>query len=94
VAIPDPTVRLPSHGERHPGAPELSYSAYASQPWDEETQIAVEDRLTFFLSLIDDLGPFYSIGLTDPAIAPFVRQLYGYHQAKFLTPFEIACGAI
>jgi DNA-3-methyladenine glycosylase II len=50
--------------------------------------------MAFFLSLGDDLRPFYAIGLDDPAFAPIVRRLYGYHQVKFLTPFENACWAV
>ena len=30
----------------------------------------------------------------DRPFAPVVRKLYGYHQVKFLTPFENACWAI
>jgi DNA-3-methyladenine glycosylase II len=46
------------------------------------------------LSLGDDLRPFYAVAETDPAFAPLVQELYGYHQVKFLMPFENACWAI
>jgi DNA-3-methyladenine glycosylase II len=55
---------------------------------------AAEDRVAFFLSLHDDLRPFYAIGMEDPAFAPLIRRLYGYHQVKFITPFENACWAM
>src|SRR5262249_3359818 len=55
---------------------------------------AAEDRIAFFLSLCDDLRPFYAIGMADPPFAPVIERLYGYHQVKFLTPFENACWAV
>ena len=45
------------------------------------------------MSLDDDLRPFYQIAHADAAFAPIVQDLYGYHQVKFLTPFENACWA-
>lgn len=75
-------------------APELEYSLYAGQPLTEEVKMAVEDRIRFFLSLDDDLRPFYELGRNDPIFAPVMEQLYGYHQLKFLTPIENACWAV
>ncbi len=40
------------------------------------------------------LQKFYAIGQADPEFAPVIERLYGLHQPKFLTPFEIACWAI
>jgi DNA-3-methyladenine glycosylase II len=57
-------------------------------------QDAAIDRISLFLSLDDDLRPFYQIGHTDPDFAPLVQELYGYHQVKFSTPFESACWAV
>ena len=54
----------------------------------------IANRLRFFLSLNDDLQPFYRIGLADPPFASVIECLYGLHQPKFLTPFELACWAI
>jgi len=56
--------------------------------------VNVRDRIGFFLSLDDDLRPFYAIGATDPSFEPVIHELYGYHQVKFLTPFENAIWAI
>lgn len=75
-------------------APELAYALYSEQPLDEHLHEAVRERITFFLSLDDDLRPFYAIGEEDPSFEPVVQALYGYHQVKFLTPFENACWAI
>ncbi|HEY1014872.1 MAG TPA: hypothetical protein VGE07_19330 [Herpetosiphonaceae bacterium] len=47
-----------------------------------------------FLSMDDDLGPLYELAAGDPPFAAVVRQLHGYHQVRFSTPFEAACWAI
>src|SRR4051794_14493037 len=74
--------------------PRLGYRLHSDQPIGDATRLAAEDRMAFFLSLHDDLRPFYAIGLDDPAFAPVIQRLYGYHQVKFLTPFENACWAV
>ncbi len=74
--------------------PQLAYTLFSEQPFNEEIKNAAVDRITFFLSLDDDLRPFYAIGREDVDFAPIVQELYGYHQVKFLTPFENACWAV
>ena len=74
--------------------PCLDYTLWSEQPLTAEIVHATLDRLSFFLSLDDDLRPFYALGRDDPAFAAIIERLYGYHQVKFLTPFEIACWAI
>ena len=74
--------------------PQLEYTLFSEKPISEETQSAVVERMTFFLSLRDDLQPFYRIGREDADFAPIIEILYGYHQVKFLTPFENACWAV
>ena len=44
--------------------------------------------------LDDDLGDFYGLAQNDPWFAPVVRELNGYHQVKFGSPFEAATWAI
>jgi DNA-3-methyladenine glycosylase II len=75
-------------------APQLSYTLAAEQPLDEGEIALVRDRISFFLSLDDDLQPFYAIATEDTDFAPIIQRLYGLHQPKFLTPFEIACWAV
>ena len=84
------TVRATGAGEEAG----LAYTLHADEPLDPATIAAARDRIGFFLGLADDLRPFYAIGARDPAFAPVQAQLYGYHQTKFLTPFENACWAI
>jgi DNA-3-methyladenine glycosylase II len=74
--------------------PELNYTLFSDRPIGEVTRRAVAERAAFFLSLADDLRRFYAIGRADSAFAPIVERLYGYHQVKFLTPFENACWAV
>jgi len=74
--------------------PRLAYTLFSEQPLSEAEHAAVADCIRFFLSLDDDLQPFYSIGRADPPFAPIIERLYGLHQPKFLTPFEIACWAV
>jgi DNA-3-methyladenine glycosylase II len=74
--------------------PSIAYTLYSENPLSEIEHSAITDRMRFFLSLDDDLEPFYAIGRTDPAFAPVIEHLYGLHQPKFLTPFELACWAI
>jgi DNA-3-methyladenine glycosylase II len=74
--------------------PRLEYTLFSAEPIAEDTQNAVVERMTFFLSLRDDLQPFYLIGREDADFAPIIEILYGYHQVKFLTPFENACWAV
>lgn len=61
---------------------------------DDHTKKTAIDRITFFLSLDDNLLPFYETGQNDRKFKPVIEQLYGYHQVKFPTPFEGACWAI
>ncbi|HLZ60140.1 MAG TPA: hypothetical protein VKR06_24585 [Ktedonosporobacter sp.] len=74
--------------------PALAYTLFSERPLTAVEHEAIRDRIRFFLSLDDDLQPFYTIGLADPHFAPVIQHLYGLHQPKFLTPFEIACWAV
>jgi len=74
--------------------PHLEYTIFSEQPIEDEIVEATVDRISFFLSLNDDLNSFYVVGEQDVDFAPILRDLYGYHQVKFLTPFECACWAI
>ncbi len=74
--------------------PRLAYTLTSAAPLSEAEQAALRDRISFFLSLDDDLRPFYARAQDDAALAPVIARRYGLHQPKFLTPFEIACWAI
>jgi DNA-3-methyladenine glycosylase II len=74
--------------------PKLEYTLFSVQPITEATKDSVVERINFFLSLDDDLEAFYRIGREDSDFAPIIEHLYGYHQVKFLTPFENASWAV
>jgi len=75
-------------------APALDYTLYDARPFTPALIAASEDRLRFYLSLDDNLTPFYKIARDDPALAPVIERRYGLHQIKFPTPFENAAWAI
>jgi DNA-3-methyladenine glycosylase II len=73
----------------------LAYTLFSDTPFTPEFQQTVAERIAFYLSLNDDLRPFYAIGQGDPPFAPIIQRLYGYHQVKFsMMPFENAVWAI
>jgi len=81
-------------GSGTPDAPAIACDLTAAAPLTAETVAAVRDRVGFWLSLNDDLRLLYEAAQTDAAFLPIIRQWYGYHQVKFLTPFENACWAV
>jgi DNA-3-methyladenine glycosylase II len=74
--------------------PGLKYTLFADHPLSRGLTEVVIDRISFFLSLADDLDQFYRIAINDSNFAPILQKHYGLHQVKFLTPFECACWAV
>jgi DNA-3-methyladenine glycosylase II len=74
--------------------PQLGYTLFSEAELTGDIRNEAVDYIAFFLSLSDDLTPFYEIGRDDPAFAPVIERLYGYHQVKFPTPFENTVWAI
>jgi DNA-3-methyladenine glycosylase II len=74
--------------------PELQYKLLSEQPLGDDALHVVLERIALYLSLDDDLEPFYRIGREDALFAPVVERLYGYHQVKFMSPFEAGCWAV
>jgi DNA-3-methyladenine glycosylase II len=72
----------------------LQYQLYSTTPIELDTQRLIEDRMRFFLSLDDPLADFYALARTDEPFWALVQRIYGLHQVKFLTPFEIAAWAV
>lgn len=75
-------------------APELAVALRADAPLPSDVEAAALDRVRFFLSLDDDLRPFYALADGDPPFRALRDRRYGHHQVKFLTPFENACWAV
>lgn len=74
--------------------PGLKYTLFADHPFSHGLTEVVIDRISFFLSLSDDLDQFYRTAINDSNFAPVLQKLYGFHHVKFLTPFECACWAV
>lgn len=66
----------------------------AARARSPELEHKLIDRVRFFLSLDDDLLPFYALAEADPIMRPIAQALHGYHQVKLMTPFETTCWAI
>ena len=74
--------------------PLLDYTLYSARKLSPAVHDKAVERIRFFLSLDDDLAPFYKIGKRDKKFAPIIKQWYGLHHVKFLTPFENAVWAV
>ncbi len=75
-------------------APQARYTLFSEEPLDDASQQQMSQQISFFLSLQDDLKPFYAIAQRDDHFAPVLRRLYGLRQVKFLTLCEIACWSV
>ena len=73
----------------------LDYTLHTGAPGGTE---GLEQDAVWWLRwlprLADDLGDFYGLAQNDPCFAPVTRELNGYHQVKFGSPFEAATWAI
>jgi DNA-3-methyladenine glycosylase II len=77
------------------GESRLIYELFSQEPLTKSVEDSVAKRISFFLSLGDDVKPFYSIAKKEDAkFHPLVERLWGLHQVKFLTLLEISCWAI
>ncbi|HEX7481941.1 MAG TPA: hypothetical protein VF350_00545 [Candidatus Bathyarchaeia archaeon] len=74
--------------------PKLVFTAYSASKLTNEITELIANRISFFLSLQDNLKEFYEIAKKDQYMQPAIKQFYGHKQVKFLTPFEIACWAV
>lgn len=74
--------------------PALDYSLFSGSALTGKIKERALEKATFFLSLADDLLPFYTIAKNDPYFAQIIPELYGYHQVKFSSPFENTCWAV
>ena len=73
----------------------VGYELFSDEPLMESVADGVAQRISFFLSLEDDVGQFYSIAKgRDQKFYPLVEKLWGLHQVKFLTLLEISCWAL
>jgi DNA-3-methyladenine glycosylase II len=77
------------------GKSKLHYEMFSQEPITRSVEDSVARRIAFFLSLDDDVRPFYAIAKREDAkFYPLVERSWGLHQVKFLTLLEISCWAI
>jgi DNA-3-methyladenine glycosylase II len=73
----------------------VDYELLSVEPISSRLADSVPERLSFFLSLKDDVRPFYAIAKEkDPKFYPMVERAWGLHQVKFPSFLEIACWAL
>src|SRR5437773_10210045 len=72
-------------------SPRLKYALSSVRPLTPGVRDAAVDRISFFLSLADDLEHFYRIGYGDVDFAFVLQWLYGVQHVKFLTASDAAC---
>jgi DNA-3-methyladenine glycosylase II len=53
--------------------PAVAYRLWSAEPLPDDVLQAALERISFFLSLNDDLTPFYAIAREDAAFAPIVE---------------------
>lgn len=72
----------------------LNLTLHPERPLDGAQVRALRDRIAFFLATDVDLAPFSALADRDEAFRPVLKELHGFHQPRFLTPFEVACWTI
>ncbi|MBW3112520.1 hypothetical protein KYJ26_11800 [Bacillus sp. MCCB 382] len=94
TSIDDQIVLFNLVGKGDIATPQVNYKLYSDSEISEKLEEKVINRIKLYLSLEDELDQFYKDAKNDSAFYPIIENLYGYHQVKFLTPFENACWAI
>lgn len=77
-----------------PESSEVAYELFAEEEVDEETSKRVAGRISFILSLDDDVSQFYAIAENDGQYYAKVKALWGLHHVKFPSLLEVSCWAI
>ncbi len=84
---------IPTSSSPDDTIPGVNYTLRANQLEAKTVELA-ERAISKYLGLQDDLSELYAVGANDPAFAPVLQGLYGYHQVRFLTPFENAVWSV
>jgi DNA-3-methyladenine glycosylase II len=74
--------------------PRLPFTLRSDRSLGRAVRASVRHVLSRYLSVDDDLRPFYELARADPTFAPRTEQLHGLHHVRFLTPFECACWSV
>jgi len=73
---------------RPDGAPGVALSVFAQRALSPPETGALESRIRRWLSLDDDLAPFFAIARRDPAMRPILAATHGLHQVRFASLAE------
>lgn len=77
-----------------PLSPEVAYQLFAEETIDDKTEREVAGRISFILSLEDDIKQFYAIAEKDEPYYEKVKALWGLHHVKFPSLLEVSAWAI
>ncbi len=73
----------------------ISYELSSKDPITKTYCDSAANQISFFLSLTEDIKPFYEIAKKeDPKFYPIIEQFCGFHHVKFPTTLETATWAI
>lgn len=73
----------------------LDCSLYSDRSISAKLKQTTAERISSFLSLEDDLDPFYEIiRKHDPQFLPVMNEMYGFHHVKFPSVLECAVWAV
>ena len=73
----------------------LACSLYSDRSISAKLKQMTAERISSFLSLGDDLDPFYEIiRKHDPQFLPVMNEMYGFHHVKFPSVLECAIWAV
>lgn len=73
---------------------ELTCELVPERPLTTAETSGLLEWIRHFLSLDDDLNAFSALAAADPPFRAYLEVMSGFHQPKFLTPFEVACWAV
>jgi DNA-3-methyladenine glycosylase II len=74
--------------------PRLAVTMFSAKAISGATRAEVEQRLAQFLSIEDDLAPFYALAAGDRVLTEMIERARGLHQVRFLTLADIAIWAV
>ena len=94
IRIGRQTIVFRIEGQGSVARPKLAVTLFSAKPIARGAQAEVETRLAEFLSIDDDLAPFYALAACDEVASAAVEQARGLHQVRFLTLAEIAIWAV
>lgn len=72
----------------------LDVELTATSAISPELKARAIDRISFYLSVHDEIADFYDVARSDPKISRLIDRGYGYHQVKMASPEEHICWLI